>query len=429
MSKEGATTVHLYHTKAGDTLEGIAIRHRVTPDVLRICNGLPPSPFLLPGHTLLIPSQLTLTDKAGYQTYRVQEGDTLRSISERTGVPLTLISLSNGLGDELVSTGDILQIPDLQPRSTQPKKQLGLFSMTPLPLPTGAHCPLTYQGTHDLRIDAAGNLHLPPLATAREQTARQLFLCTLDGAPQILPDVAKAIVKSEEAKLRILDQLAMRLGPAGGDGIIFDWPAMRRENEVAYLQLVKEAGRRLRPMGYVVGLYLNASSPLCKRTSLLADVCRQLDHLFFEPITSDRKKRSLLSPLVGIEETRQAMQKAVECLPPEKIWLVLRPAAVYASQGRAVVKLAPHTAMQLAYEHGSPLMRDSATDLAWFRCPNREGGHSVWFDDVKSFVGKLEMLEHMKLQGIALWEVGAYFPDAWQYLYEMYETRFEPDPR
>lgn len=415
--------MHLYLTKPGDTLEGVAMRHRVTPEQLITCNPLPRSPFLLPGHTLIIPSQLAAAGTEGYHTCQVEPNDTLRSISVRTGVPLTLISLCNELSDERVTPGEFLLIPDTLTRSKPEKPQLGLLSFSPLLLPDGTAPPLTYLGARGLRIDAAGNVQVPPAAKPgpNNDNARQLFLCTLDGAPQILPDVAKALLKSEDAKLRILDQLALALKPAGGDGVIFDWPAMRREDETAYLQLVKEAGRRLRPMGYRVGLYLSSASPLCKRTSLLAEVSRGIDHVFFEAVP-DGRHPSPPPPLVGTEDTRLALQKALESLPPEQLWLVQRPAAVYAERGRAVHHLTPHAAMELAYLHGSPLLRDSATDLAWFRCPNREGGHSVWLEDMKSFVRKLEILENMKLQGLALWEVGAYFPEAWRYLYEEYET-------
>jgi spore germination protein len=419
MSKEGAKTVHLYHIKPGDTLTGVAQRYRVTPDVLRTCNGLPPTPFLLPGHTLLIPSQLAVSDTDVFFTCRVQKGDTLRGISERWQVPVTLISFCNELYEDKVEEGDILLIPGFMARAPLPKKTLRLYSQSPLPLPNGQTCPLTCQGIPGLRVDAAGTLHFPPPG-GREGRARQLFLCTLDGADHILPDVAKAILRSGDAKLRILDTLAQSLRDNGGDGLIFDWSAVRREDETSYLQLIQEAGRRLRPMGLRVGLHLTSSSPLLRRQAQLAEVSREIDHLFFEPVASGQTP-SPPPPLVGTDETRLALQRAAGFLPPEKMWLVLRPIAVYTRQQQAVQTMSPHEALCLAYEHGSPLFRDPATELAWFRCPNKEEGHSVWLDELTSFIRKLEILENLKLQGLALWEAGACFPDAWQYIAEQYE--------
>ncbi|MFD2169238.1 LysM peptidoglycan-binding domain-containing protein [Tumebacillus lipolyticus] len=432
--------MHLYHVKPGDTLQSVAHQHRITTAALRAFNSLPQASYLLPGHALLIPSRLTASDLAddvdsgadsyatyvatdtdSYATYRVQAGDTLRSIGERFRVPLTWIALCNHLSDRSLEAGELLLIPASSSQARGTKKKLGLLCLSPSRLPEDTSRPITFQGRSGLRVDAAGNLHLPALPDRQDGDEKLLLLCSLDGAANILADVAKAILTSEEAQARLLDRLGTCLRLADAHGVIFDWQSVRREDEPAYLRFVKEAGRRLRPIGHRTGLLLFASSTCFRRASLLAELGRQIDLLLVEPVANSSAE-SPPPPLIGTEDTRRALQTATATFPAEKTWLVLRPSAVFVQRGQAVQHLSQQQAIDVAYLHGSPLIRDEASELTWYRFPNIEEGHSVWLEDIQSFVRKLEILEQMKLQGIALWEVGGYFPDAWRYLYEQYEV-------
>lgn len=49
------------------------------------------------------------------------------------------------------------------------------------------------------------------------------------------------------------------------------------------------------------------------------------------------------------------------------------------------------------------------------------GGCFLWFENLWSFVCKLELLNQMNLQGLAMWEAGGYFPEVWSYLHEYFE--------
>ena len=62
------------------------------------------------------------------------------------------------------------------------------------------------------------------------------LICTLDGAANILPDVGKAILRSESTQTRILEGLTAHVKTTGGDGVLFAWQGLRGESEVAYLR-------------------------------------------------------------------------------------------------------------------------------------------------------------------------------------------------
>ena len=411
--------MHIHLVQPGDTLASVASRYRVTPGVLSSCNDLPPAPFLLPGSTLVIPSELHVEGTDGYLTYQVQEGDTPRTLAERWQIPLSWLSFCNSWFDSSLRTGEVVLVPKTAPPA---KPALGLMSVAPLPLPGGGTVPLTYRTVPGLRVDAAGRLSLPPLP---EDIApgNRVLVCTLDGAANILPDVGKAILRSECTQTRILDGLTAHVKTAGGDGVLFAWQGLRSESEVAYLRFVREVARRLRPMGLIVGLHLPGGSPLLKRTSALVEAAALLDHVVFEPAIpspSDYYK-SPPPPLLGVEDWRRSLAQAGEALPAAKLWAVLRPTAVAVRRNRVLLTLSPHEALENAYSWGSSLQRD-ASGLVWFRSVCGEGGCSVWMEDLWSLLRKIDVLHELGWQGLAMWEAGGYLPEAWSYLADTYSV-------
>lgn len=412
--------MHVYIVQPGDMLSGVAKQFRLTPERLALANDLPPAPYLLPGHALCIPSELPVTGTDGFFTVEVQPGESLRSLSERWGIPLTWLACCNHLYEGRVQSGDLLLIPRVSSRSPSPQRRLPLAAMEPLLPPTQ----LTYRLRAGLTIDAAGHLHVAPLPP--QQPDNLLLICSLDGAPNILPDVAKAILRSDSAQSQALEEMSTQVVHAGGRGVVFQWPALRPEVEQTYLELVREAGRRLRPLGLVVALHLPSNSPLLRRTRPLRAAIDEIDFVFYEP----RKARSRdeenywvkpPAPLLGLEELHQGLERVEGLFPPTKTWVALRPSAALVTRRQVLQELSPHQALQFAYQQGLPLVHDEESGLARYRCNGGEEGTSVWLEDLWSMSRKLELLDMLKLQGLALWESGAYLPEFWEYIRDEYE--------
>ncbi|PWK05105.1 LysM peptidoglycan-binding domain-containing protein [Tumebacillus permanentifrigoris] len=414
--------MHVYIVQPGDTLSGVSTRYRLTPERLAAANDLPPAPYLLPGHPLCIPSELPVVGTDGFLTIEVRRGETLRSISERLKVPLTWLACCNHLYTDHVQAGDLLLVPRSTHRAVEQKRLLPLTAMEPLhDLP-----PLAYRLREGLRVDAAGHLHFPP--SPQEPADQVLLVCSLDGAANILGDVAKAILRSDVAQEQLLGEMASQVRMQGGVGVVFKWQGVRPEVERAYLHLIREAGRRLRPMGLVVGLHLPSDSGLLRRTVPLGDAVAQIDSVFYEPMRTQPLDgedffRKAPAPLLGLDDLRVALERVEGLLPPDKTWVTLRPAAAVVQRRRVLQHLAPHQALHYAYQHGFPIARDGDSELAWFRCSGGEEGCSVWQEDLWSMLRKLELVESLKLQGLALWESGAYLPELWTYIREEYETQ------
>ena len=109
-----------YTVRPGDTLSGIASRHRVSVQELRRANGLSSS-RIYPGNTLSVPGVASASEDGrrpannnGATTYRVRRGDTLYDIAREFGVSVNELRRINGLSTSRIYPGDVLRIPKRQ---------------------------------------------------------------------------------------------------------------------------------------------------------------------------------------------------------------------------------------------------------------------------------------------------------------------------
>lgn len=100
-----------YIVKKGDTLYSIARNFNVSVNEIMALNNLSSS-VLTPGQTLVIPKKENNGNTNTYQTYTVQKGDTLFSISRKFGVDVNTIKQLNNLSSDTLSIGQQLKIPN-----------------------------------------------------------------------------------------------------------------------------------------------------------------------------------------------------------------------------------------------------------------------------------------------------------------------------
>ena len=99
---------NIYVVKAGDTLYSIARDKNTTVDELKRLNNLT-SNNLSVGQLLVLPSPLLPED-----TYIVQKGDSLYSISQKFNTTVDALKQVNNLTSNIISVGQILRIPSVE---------------------------------------------------------------------------------------------------------------------------------------------------------------------------------------------------------------------------------------------------------------------------------------------------------------------------
>lgn len=104
-----------YTVQKGDTLYSIALKYNTTPSAIISKNNLT-SDILSVGQVLNIPGDVESTgeseDFVTTNTYVVQKGDSLYSISRAYGVSVNDLKNANNLTSDILTIGQVLMIPD-----------------------------------------------------------------------------------------------------------------------------------------------------------------------------------------------------------------------------------------------------------------------------------------------------------------------------
>lgn len=97
----------IYTVKMGDTLENLARKMGVTPEVLATLNGLDVTATLTPNTNIVVPSTDRYFDK-----YIIKKGDTIYEIARVYNVnPSELLKLNGLDDDDYIYPGEELMVP------------------------------------------------------------------------------------------------------------------------------------------------------------------------------------------------------------------------------------------------------------------------------------------------------------------------------
>lgn len=104
-------TPFLYTVKSGDTLSEIARRFNTTVEALMEANGIQDATRLRVGEKLTIVQPPDYSATMAYETYEVEQGDTLYTIAAKYNMTIGQLREANGLTSDRLSVGQKLRIP------------------------------------------------------------------------------------------------------------------------------------------------------------------------------------------------------------------------------------------------------------------------------------------------------------------------------
>ncbi len=127
------TKIAKYKVRSGDTLGGIAAKHRVSTTTIKRANGIKGS-NIRAGQTLKIPqitngtyasSSSTKTKSKSSFKYKVKSGDTLGGIAQRHGVRVSSLKSANNIKGSTIRKGQTLTIPGSNGSSSRASSNSG----------------------------------------------------------------------------------------------------------------------------------------------------------------------------------------------------------------------------------------------------------------------------------------------------------------
>ena len=418
--------MYVYQVKAGDTLREICRLFEVSEAEVIDVNDLLDPDVLAVGQALILP---TLT-----HPYVVEPGETLGQIANRLGESLSELYADNPtLRSRALMAGETIFVRSAPPRRgalevngyAYPFIDTGRLEKT---LPH-----LTYLTIFSYGVSVAGEL-VPTedealLAAAKNAgVAPIMLLSTIGRDGAFNSEAARVLLESETLQTRLIEKLKTVLNEKGYYGIDVDFefiPVTLAAEYAAFITRLREA---LSPKTVMVALAPKYSADqrgllyeahdyaaLGKAADRALIMTYEWGYTYGPPMAVAPKN-----------EVRRVLQYAVSAIPPEKI-LMGFPNYAYdwpLPFERGVTKattLGNPEAAALAGREGAQILFDNRAASPFFTYRGESGSHEVWFEDARSVLAKLELLEEFRLKGIGVWNIMRPFSQLWYLLGYYYE--------
>lgn len=403
-------TIHV--VTAGQTLAAIAAQYGVDASFIAGWNGLRDPDRLAVGQSLLI---LTPTE-----TYTVRPGDTLYSISARTGVPLRRIWQLNPQlsGDTALQPGQRLSLsiaeqPTLGRREVfgyaypfvreQTLRQL-------LPYATDL-MPFTYGISQDGTLVSLDDERL--IALAQEYGVRPMMhLSTITESGGFSSERAQLAVQTAEARQRLIDAVIETMQRKGYRGVDVDFEYIEGRFAQDYATFVSQLRERVNALGGEVFVALAPKTAIDQRGLLYeghdyASLGAAADAVLLMTYEWGYTYSPPMA-VAPIGNVRRVVEFALNQMPAEKIFLGF-PNYGYDwtlpyTRGTRARVIGNDQAIELAVRYGAEIQFDEQAQTPYFRYFAQDGTeHEVWFEDVRSALAKYRLVEEYGLRGVGFW--------------------------
>ncbi len=405
----------IYTIESGDSLYKIAQFFGTDVDSIASANNINPNDTLVIGQALIIP--------VGSIKYTIVRGDTLYQISRRYGITVDDIYAANPWlnnspnifpGQELViPVGNITPYNMVVNGYMLPGISGDVLDAT-LPY-------LTYLSIFSYEVMPDGSLRQindsEYIAKARNMNVKPLMTVTNIGGDGFSGDIAHELFTSPEATANFTQNVLDTMAREGYYGLNVDFEYLFPEDRALYNTFLSNLSTTLHQNGYILAVAVapkvSASQPGIlyeahdyRHIGMVADIViimtYEWGYLYGEP--------QAISPLDKVEEV---IKYAVTEIDPRKILLGVSNYAydweLPYRKGEPARYLSNRQALDLAREKGSNIKFDAKAMSPFFNYYTPTNQHIVWFEDVRTLLAKLDLVERYNLLGISIWNINYLF--------------------
>ncbi|MCI9314898.1 MAG: LysM peptidoglycan-binding domain-containing protein [Lachnospiraceae bacterium] len=376
------------------------------------------------------------------EIYVVKSGDTVDSIAESHGIPVSSVIYNNqlvypyplALGQALLLSSGESSDPVYAAwvnGYAYPFIQREVLDDT-LPY-------LSSLSVFSYGFTTAGDLVPPALddsfmidAALRSGVRSVLTLTPLGPDGNFNNALITAVVNNQEARDNLLNNLLATVQAKNFQGVDIDFEYIRPEDRVPFAGFVAEVRNFLAPYGYHVSVALapktsDTQAGLLyegKDYGLLGEAADSVLLMTYEWGYTYGPPMAV-APL---DKVRQVVEYAVTRITPSKIDLGIPnygydwtlPFVQGASRAATVSNL---EAVRIAVEAGVPIQFDEVAMSPFFRYEKDGQLHEVWFEDVRSYREKFSLLPAYGLRGMGYWQIMRFFRPNWLLLEDTFQIR------
>lgn len=366
--------------------------------------------------------------------YVVKPGDTLYSLSQRFGVSVLELARLNQIPDpNILVEGQALLILNSIKEGPLTKTVEGYAYPFISPWVLRETLPFLSQlNVFSYGFTPEGDLLEPPLTDRwMLQQARSanvpaaLVLTPLGRDGQFSNYLISVLLNSEAAQRKLLEALQKTMDEKGYGELNIDFeyiPAGDRDKFTAFVRRAKEM------IHQPVSVCLAPKNSPQQRGLLF-------DGKDYEALGAIADKVLIMTyewgykygppqAVAPIDRVRQVAEYIVSVIPREKVLLGL---ANYGydwplpyQRGRTVARtIGSIEAVEIAKRERTNIIFDNPSQSPWFQYTDFNGQrHVVWFEDIRSWNAKIDLVQELGLAGVGIWTVMPYFRPGYELLAE-----------
>lgn len=376
------------------------------------------------------------------EIYVVKSGDTVDSIAESRGIPVSSVIYNNQLvypyplavGQALLlSSGEssVPWYPAWVNGYAYPFIQQDVLSET-LPF-------LSSLSVFSYGFTAEGDM-IPPtlddsfmISAALTAGVRPVLTLTPLGPDGNFNNaLITSVVNNPAAKDNLLTNLLATVQVKNFRGVDIDFEYIRPEDRISFADFVADVRNLLSPYGYHVSVALapktsDTQAGLLyegKDYGLLGEAADSVLLMTYEWGYTYGPPMAV-APL---DKVRQVVEYAVTRITPSKIDLGIPNYGYdwtlpFVQGSSRATTVSNQEAVRIAIEAGVPIQFDEVAMSPFFRYEKSGQQHEVWFEDVRSYREKFSLLPAYGLRGMGYWQIMRFFRPNWLLLENTFQIQ------
>lgn len=227
--------------------------------------------------------------------------------------------------------------------------------------------------------------------------------------------LVNALLRDRSAQEKLLSQIGQTMAQKGYSLLDIDFEFILEEDRAPFAEFVQLAADTLE---YPVSVCLAPKTSADQRGILVSGKDYRLlgeaaDRVLLMTYEWGYKYGPPLA-IAPLDRVRQVVEYAVTEIPPEKISLGLANYGYdwplpFVREQTVARTIGNVEAVELARRVGAEIQFDETAQSPFFVYTNRGIRHEVWFEDVRSWQGKFDMVKEFGLGGVGIWQILSLF--------------------
>ena len=366
------------------------------------------------------------------EIYVVKQGDTVDSIAESHGIPVSSVIYDNqlvypyplALGQALLLSSGETAVPSYPAwvnGYAYPFIQQSVLDETLLYLSSLSVFSYGFTTEGELIMPAPDDTFM--ISAALQAGVRPVLTLTPLGPDGNFNNaLISAVVNDPAAKDNLLSNLLATVQEKNFQGVDIDFEYIRPEDRLPFADFVADVRNFLSPYGYHVSVAL-APKTSDTQAGLLYEGkdYRLLGEAADSVLLMTYEWGYTYGPpmaVAPVNKVREVVEYAVTRIEPSKIDLGIPNYGYdwtlpFVQGSSRATTVSNQEAVRIAIEAGVPIQFDEVAMSPFFRYEKDGQMHEVWFEDVRSYQEKFALLPAYGLRGMGYWQIMRFFRPNW----------------